>query len=71
MTAKDEEYLFESIGHIRHEVHRNYQMLCGVCDAVNVYLSMHHKENEDDFMRNVLANLISSGIDIKSLNKRK
>jgi hypothetical protein len=67
MTTRDEEYLLESIEQIRHEVHRNYQMLCGVCDAVNVYLARHSQENEDDFMRNVLANLISSGIDIKKL----
>jgi hypothetical protein len=67
MTARDEEYLLESIEQIRHEVHRNYQMLYGVCDAVNVYLARHSQENEDDFMRNVLANLISSGIDIKKL----
>ena len=59
MTARDEEYLLESIEQIRHEVHRNYQMLCGVCDAVNVYLASHHQENEDDFRRNVLANLVS------------
>ena len=27
----------------------------------------HHQENEDDFMRNVLANLISSDFDINTL----
>ena len=63
MTARDEEYLLESIEQIRHEVHRNYQMLCGVCDAVNVYLGRHHQENEDDFGRNVLANIVSSVFD--------
>jgi hypothetical protein len=63
MTARDEEYLLESIEQIRHEVHRNYQMLCGVCDVVNMYLGRHHQENEDDFGRNVLANIVSSVFD--------
>ena len=69
MTARDEEYLLESIEQIRHEVHRNYQMLCDVCDSVNVYLSRHHQENEDDFGRNVLANIVSSIFDGKLIRR--
>ncbi len=71
MTRKDEEYLLESIAQIREETHLNSMMLCDLCDVVNVYLANHNKENEDDFMRNIWANLISSGIDINGMLKRR
>jgi hypothetical protein len=40
-------------------------MLHQICEVINVYLGRHHQENEDDFNRNVLANLISSGLDFR------
>ncbi|MBO7693012.1 MAG: hypothetical protein J6Y28_09710 [Acholeplasmatales bacterium] len=45
-------------------------MLKQIIKAINTYISRHHQENEDDFMRNVLANLISSGFDIKRIIKK-
>jgi hypothetical protein len=44
-------------------------MLSQLCSVVNTWIANHHQENEDDFGRNVLANLISSLVDIKSLRK--
>lgn len=69
MTRKDEEYLLESIAQIKEETHLNNMMLCDLCDVVNVYLANHHKENEEDFGRNILANVLSQFIDIKSLRR--
>ena len=69
MTRKDEEYLLESIARIKEETHLNSMMLCDLCDVVNVYLANHHKENEEDFGRNILANVLSQFIDIKSLRR--
>ena len=69
MTYVEESYILDSIEQIRAETHENNIMLSQLCSVVNTWLSHHHQENEDDFMRNVLANLLSSGIDIKTLKK--
>ena len=69
MTYKEEQYILNSIDQIKEEVHLNNLMLCDICEVINTWLSHHHQENEDDFGRNVLANLISSLVDIKSLRK--
>lgn len=63
MTVQDEDYLFDCIEQIRKETHECNVMLKQICKIVNAYLMRHHQENEDDFMRNVLANLISNGLD--------
>ena len=70
MTRREEKLVFEMLVQIRYEVNRNGTMLDGICDAINTYLANHNRENEDDFMRNVLANLISSGVDIGKLRRR-
>ena len=69
MTRKDEEYLLESIAQVREETHLNNMMLCDLCDVVNMYLANHNSENEEDFGRNILANVLSQFIDIKSLRR--
>ena len=69
MTYKEEQYILDSIDQIKEETHLNNLMLCDICDVINTWLSHHHQENEDDFGRNVLANLISSLVDIKSIRK--
>ena len=70
MTRRDEEVLFDMMSQIRAETHQNNVMLNDICEVVNMYLANHHKENEDDFGRNVLANLISSLVDVKQLRRR-
>ena len=64
MTYDEESYILDSIAQIKAETHHNNQMLSQLCSMVNIYLANHHQENEDDFGRNVLANLISQFIDI-------
>lgn len=59
MTYDEESYILDSITQIKTEVHHNNQMLSQLCYVVNMYLANHHQENEDDFGRNVLANLVS------------
>ena len=60
MSIEDENYLFSSIDKIRKEAHENNSMLKQICYIINMYLSNHHQENEDDFGRNVLANIVSN-----------
>ena len=69
MTYDEESYILDSITQIKAEVHQNNMMLKDLWHVVNVYLANHHQENEDDFGRNILANLISGVVDIKSLRR--
>ena len=71
MTYEEESYVLESIEQIKKETHENNVMLKQIIQVINTYLARHHQENEEDFGRNVLANLISSTIDINRLFKRR
>lgn len=71
MSYDEESYVLESIEQIKKETHENNVMLRQIIKVINTYLARHHQENEDDFSRNVLANLISSTIDISKLFKRR
>lgn len=66
---RDEEYLLKCIEDIKAEVYENNVILKQICKVINVYLANHHQENEDDFGRNVLANLVSNIFDIKRIRK--
>jgi hypothetical protein len=65
MTYNEESYILDNITQIREEVHQNNLMLKDLCNVVNVYLANHSSENENDFGRNILANLISGLADLK------
>ena len=70
MTYDEESYILDSIAQIKVETHHNNQILSQLCHVVNVYLANHQKENEDDFGRNVLANIISNQfIDVGNYRK--
>ena len=69
MTYDEESYILDSIAQIKAEVHQNNLVLSQLCSVVNIYLSNHHKENEDDFGRNVLANLLSQFLDVGRARK--
>ena len=71
MEESWEEYIEDSLEQIRKETHENNMMLRQIVKVINTYIIRHHQENEDDFSRNVLANLISSTIDINRLFKRR
>ena len=82
MTHKEESYVLDTLLEIQDtirsptfkqlikETHENNIMLKQIVKVLNTYLARHHQENEDDFMRNVLANLVSSGFDINALMKQ-
>ena len=69
MTRKEENYILDLLEQIKDETHQNNVMLKQICKVINVYLSNHHQENEDDFGRNVLANLVSNIFDIKRIRR--
>ena len=70
MTYDEESYILDSITQIKAEVHQNNLMLRDLCNAVNVYLANHNKENEEDFGRNILANMISNAMELKGLGRK-
>lgn len=63
MNKRDENLLLEV-------VLENNTMLHQICDVINMYLRRHHQENEDDFGRNVLANLVSNMAEIGRLRRK-
>lgn len=77
MTYKEESYILDTLKELQEkirnmpleqlirETHENNIMLKQIIKTVNTYLARHHNENADDFSRNVLANLISNGLDFK------
>ena len=81
MTHKEESYVLDTLLEVQDfirsptikqlikETHENNIMLKQIIKAINTYLIRHHQENEDDFNRNILANLISNTIDINKLLK--
>ena len=52
------------------ETHENNKMLKQIIKVINTYVSRHHQENEDDFVRNIIANQISNMLDINSFIKK-
>ena len=71
MTYKEESYILDTVTQIASEVRENNLMLQGICKVINTYLASHNRENEEDFGRNVAANLISQFLDIGSNRRRK
>jgi hypothetical protein len=71
MTHKEEKRLLETVEIMYDELHENNLMLKQIIKAINTYIARHNQENEDDFGRNVLANLVSSGFNLNDLMRRK
>ena len=70
ITYDEETYLLNTITRIRNETHENNIVLKQIIKVINTYIAHHNQENSNDFDRNVLANLINSGLDFGKLLKR-
>ena len=76
MTHKEEDYILDTLEELQEtirspsfkrllkETHENNIMLKQIIKVINNYIVNHHNENDDDFVRNVLANLISNKINL-------
>lgn len=69
MNRKEENYALDLLERIRDETHENNIMLKQICKVINIWLQNYVGKNENDFGRNVLANLVSNIFDIKQLRK--
>ena len=65
MTRDEEIELLDNLERIRDETHENNIMIRQIVGFINHTILNARKENEDDFGRNVLANLISTNLNIK------
>ena len=82
MTYKEETFVLNTLKEIKEfvrsptfkqlikETHENNIMLRQIIKVINTWISHHQQENANDFNMNVIANLISSGIDINKLFKK-
>ena len=71
MTRREERRLLDELDCLYEQVHENNIMLREICQVINMYLSRHHQENEEDFGRNVLANLVSEMVNSRRFNSKK
>ena len=79
MTYKEESYVLDTLKEIQdtirspdfkqlvRETHENNKMLRSIIKVINTHIAHHPHENENDFNRNVLANMISSMLDFNKL----
>lgn len=72
MNKKDEDYLFNTLEDIVDIVEENRKllkenniMLKQIIEVFRYYLTHANEENQNDFGRNVLANLISNFAELK------
>lgn len=64
MTYNEETEVLDSIERIEKKVNENNKMLRSIIKVLNYHLANAKNENEQDFGRNILANMISNMIDI-------
>ena len=82
MTYDEEYYVLDTLKEIQEtirspefkqlikEIHENNIMLRQIIKVINTYIKHHPQENANDFNMNVIANLISSGLDFNKIFKR-
>lgn len=71
MTKRDEEWLLQKTFENNQLLKENNKMLKQIVNVLNYYISHAREENEQDFGRNVLANLISSVVDLRTIKGRR
>ena len=81
MTYTEESYILDTLKELKErirdmpveqlvrETHENNIMLKQIIKVINTWFAHHNQENENDFDRNVLANMISSIIDFNKIFK--
>ena len=60
MTKRDKEWLLQKTYENNQLLKANNQMLKQIVDVLNYHIAHANEENDNDFGRNVLANLISN-----------
>ena len=71
MTKRDEEWLLQKTFENNQLLKENNKMLKQIVNVLNYYISHAREENKQDFGRNVLANLISNVVDLRTIRGRR
>ena len=82
MTYEEESYILDTLKELQEkirdmpieqlvrEIHENNIMLRQIIKVINTWIKHHPQENANDCNMNVIANLISSGLDFNKIFKR-
>ena len=82
MTYEEETYVLDTLKEIQEtirspefkqfikEIHENNIMLRQIIKVINTWIKYHPQENVNDFNMNVIANLVSNGLDFNKIFKR-
>ena len=82
MTYDEESYVLNTLKEIQEnirspefkqlikETHENNIMLRQIIKLINTWFAHHNQENNNDFNRNVMANLVSNIFDFNKIFKR-
>ena len=82
MKYEEETYVLDTLKEIQEtirspefkqlikETHENNIMLRQIIKVINTWFANHNQENDNDFNRNVMANLVSNVLDINKLFKK-
>ena len=82
MTYKEETYVLDTIKEMQEtirspefkqlikETHENNIMLRQIIKVINTWIKYHQQENANDFNMNIIANLISNGLNFNKIFKR-
>lgn len=70
MDKRDEEYLLRTTYENNRLLKDNNKMLKQIIDVLNYYISHAQEENDNDFNRNIIANMISNLVDLRFLKGR-
>ena len=70
MTRREERKLLEAISDTQEEVHENNIMLRQFISLARHYIYNANQENDNDFGRNVLANLLSGMADLSGMRRK-
>ena len=82
MKYEEESYVLDTLKEIKEnirspefkqlikETHENNIMLRQIIKVINTWFAHHNQENDNDFNRNVMANLVSNIFDFNKIFKR-
>ena len=82
MKYEEENYVLDTLKEIKEnirspefkqlikETHENNIMLRQIIKVINTWFAHHNQENDNDFNRNVMANLVSNIFDFNKIFKR-
>lgn len=82
MTYEKENYVLDTLKEIQEtirspefkqlikEIHENNIMLRQIIKVINTWFAYHNQENDNDFNRNIMTNLVSNIFNFNKIFKR-